>query len=520
MGDKPQSPQKQEPGQPGFFQRLLSLLFGTDDQEREKRRQLKRLASELGNHKYRFFKPRTGEVLPGLGKFFWEIYRVTGPAQTLLQGADNSNALKTILIESYHTEEQRKLHARLAESAIRETAAAMPAKELVAAVKNDMSRYLAGFDSDMVTKINRTFDIIRQLVDFVRFDYFFLLRKFDSTFVEGTFTHPPRLEPTNGEYLSDDIKDFLEVLLPMDFEADWDAAIRVLGQYKGVEVVDRAPWKKLLANLRGVAASGALTTIVRLIDEDPFYKPTVRREQKHIVESYLNVLKTQTEALMQKLLREMRSTRLQELAAAVFGAGPVERTKNYTESANAVFSRRMLSGYTHAQAVNYLTAFLVDYFSAQVKPLVTELLIVRGQWSDPAISRELSDAVYAVLAAADELVAFDEALADDGELGSRVRRAAGPVKQLDPTSTRLLRQALHDINERAMNLVKDAASNLVEVAKVVKLLIDDRSKTKPDLMLNWKELEAHAENPLTTELVAVYRKIFSFLQLLHMFVKK
>ncbi len=520
MGKTSQIPQKQNGGSHSFFQRLVALLLGTNDPERERQRQLKRIANELSRQKYRFYKPRSGEVLPALAKFFWETYRIIGPAQSLLQGAESSNALKTVLIEQHHSREQQELRDRFSEPAIREAAKNVPTNQLVARVKNDMSSYLEGFDSETVRAINRTFEVIQQFVDFVRFDVFFLLRKFDSSVVEGNFGQPPRFDPINGEYVSDDLKDFLEVLTPLDFDADWDAALTVLSEYKSVEIVDRSVWKKLLSTLRAVARSGVFSLIVRLIDKDPQYKPIGRRERHHVVESYLNLLKTQTEAVMHKVVREKRNNRVRELAATAFGSEPAQNTLYYTESANALYARRRLAGFTHAEPFNYLTAFLVDYFVRQARTVVSELLIVRGQWSDNAVSSEFSEALYAVLGLAEEVVQFDESLADDGELGTRLRKASAPVRENNPQSTRLLRQALHDINERAVNMIKLAATNLVAVGKMIKRVIEDHDSGTPEIILNWKELESYSDQSVRDQLVVIYKKIYAFLQLLQTYLKR
>ncbi|MCK7517885.1 MAG: hypothetical protein MZV64_09340 [Ignavibacteriales bacterium] len=53
------------------------------------------------------------------------------------------------------------------------------------------------------------------------------------------------------------------------------------------------------------------------------------------------------------------------------------RMKNYTEKANVVFAKRMLGGFTQTVALNYLRAFLIDFFKKDVRELV-DLLIIRG----------------------------------------------------------------------------------------------------------------------------------------------
>ena len=520
MGDRSQAPQQKDGEQLSFFQRFIALLFGTDDPEREKRRQLKQIATDLSHQKLKFYKPRSGEALGGLSKFFFEIYRVVGPAQTLLQGSENSTALKTILIEHHHNEQRAAARDRFTDEAIRAAAKIMAPNQLVAEVKDAMGSYLSGFDSPTVKRINDTYALIQQFIAFVRFDYYFMLRKFDSSMLESAYSQAPRSEPINAEYISDDIKDFLEVLLPLDCDADWDTALDVLQQYRGVEVVSRGSWKKLLSSLSSVERSGILVQIVRHVDEDPQYDSKVQSEQFHIVEGYLTVLKTQVEALMQKLLRELRGQKIQQAAASAFGPGLVQRTTNYTEDANATFAKWMIPGFIHTEAVNYLAAFLLDYFGTDVRLLVSELFIVRATWSDNTVSGQLSEAFYATLSLAEQVEQFDQSLSGDGTLGVKLRKASAPVKQNDAKTSRILRQVLHDINERALNLITESATNLITVGRIIKILIQDHERKTPEIVTNWKELEAQSAQPLKGQMMAVYKKIYHFLQLMQMFVKK
>lgn len=514
------SAEKQAEGSFGFFQRILSAVLGAGDPEREKRRQLKQLGKDLQRQKYKFYKPRSGEALPALARFFFEIYKIVGPAQSLLQGADSSNALKTILIEANHTDEQNRNRAEFSEDVIRERAEKVDTKQLTSRIKEAMVSYFSGFDASTVKRINDTYNVIHTLVNFVKFDYYFVLRKFDSSIQEGNFGYSPRFESINAEYVSDDIKDFLEVVMPLDREADWDGALEVLREYKGVEVMDRTAWKKLLTTVSNVIRSGVLTKIVQHVDKDPGFRPEVHITRKHIVENYLNTLKTQVEATIQKLARERRNRKVEQLVRAVFGTTAIQRTKHYTDAANMQFSKKMLAGFTHTEAINYLKAFLVDYFKGEVRTIISDLFIVRGQWSDNILSQQLSDSYYSVMTIAQKIVEFDDSLGEEGELGMKLKKASGRVVDRDAGSAKLLRQTLHEVNETAIAMVNDTASNLITMGKIMKLLIDDLDRDRAELIQNWKDLEGYTEQPLRDQLIAIYKRAYYFVQLMQMFVKR
>lgn len=520
MGDESPPSNKQNEGSFGFLHRIISMFVGSGDPEREKRRVLKQIAKELARHRFKFYKPRSGEATPTLARFFFEIYKVVGPAQTLLQGADTSKALKTILIEAFQSEEQSALRNEFNEQTIRERSGKTDSKQLTAHIKDAMVQYFSGFDAATVKRINDTYNLMQTLTNFVKFDYYFVLRKFDSSIQEGNFGYTPRFESINAEYIGDDLKDFLEAALPVERDAEWDPVFDVLREYKGVEVVDRGAWKKLLGTLQGILRTGVLVKIVQHVDRDPSYRPEVHVTRVHIVEDYLNTLKTQVEATLQKLARERRTQKVGQLVQAIFGTTAIQRTKFYTDAANMTYSKRMLAGFLHTEPVNYLKAFLLDFFKGEVRMVISDLFIVRGQWSDNILSQQLSDAYYAVMNVAQRIVEFDDSLGEEGETGMKLRKAASRVVDRDPATAKALRQLLQEVNEQAIAMVHETATHLITLGKVMKLMIDDLDRERPELILNWRELDGYTEKPLRDQLVTIYKRTYYFVQLMQMYVKK
>ena len=504
----------------GPLQRLVSALFGGNDPERQKRRLLKEIGKDLQRQRYRLYKPRSREVLPGLGRLLFEAYRVVGPAQPLVAGAESSGALRQIVVEQFHSEEQNRLREELNEKAIRERAEHADARQVAAGVRDSLEAYVAGFDATTIKQIDATYNLIRAFIDFARFDLYFVLRKLDPTVREGGFAVVPRFEPMNGEYVCDDIKDLLEVALPLDKDAPWDQALGALREYRSVDVVDRGAWQKLLNTLTGVLRSGVLVKIVQHLDGDPGYRPAVHAYHERIAEHQLTVLRTQVEATLQTLGRERRSRQVEELVTRVFGTADVQRARHYTEEAGAAFAGQAGGGFQHTEAVNYLKAYLVDSFRADGYRLLSDLLVVRARWSDPESSQRFSDALHAVSDAVDQVVEFDDSLGERNALGVRLTRAAGRLVDRDPASNRLLREALRDVNEQARAIVNSAGTSLVELGRIVKVLTEDIGRDRPQVVLNWRELEIHSEEPVKQRLVAVYTRLYYFVNLLQLFAAK
>lgn len=506
------------PPSEGFLQRVMSFFSGEGDPTKERKRLLKEIAKQLKGVRYKFYKPKTGEALPAMARFFYEIYSVVGPAQALVSHAETSGTLKTIIIEGTFSQEQLDLKAYLNEEAIRERAGSMDTKDLAADLKEKLISYFAHFDAQKVKEINSAYELLSVFLDLVHFDYYFFLKKFDALLPEQDFKYMTRFEQINGEYVVEDLKDFLSIVYLIDPAADWDFLFRVLAEYRGVEVVSRSEWPKMLRAIGDVRKSRVLELIVRHADHDPFFKAKVVPFSENIVEEYLNRLKSQAEIMIQKIIRENQTKKIATLTKAVFGTSAVSRMKYYTEKANTLFAQRMLGGYIYVAPLNYLKAFLLDYFKKDIREIV-DLLLVRGRWSTPLMSQQLSESYHVLLQVSDELLAFDESLADEADTGIQLR---GLIRKADrdKAAVKLLRQSVKEINDSALAMVQRAAQSLIVMAKNFKIVLEDHAKPARELITNWKEIETASDGKIQGKIVGAYKQIYLFIQLLQGFAKK
>lgn len=495
---------------------LFKLIMGGNDPEREKRRQLKILAKEFNRVKYKFYRPKDAQALPQLAKFFYECYKVTSNAAVILQNSDKSNALKSICIESQLTQEQREILERFSEDSIREKSRTMDPKDLAAQLKDDLVNFFSSFDNQKVVKINETYTLLTRFLRFIGYDFYFVLKKFDSSLVERSFTATPKFEPINGEYISDDLKDFQEISLILDKQDDWSAVFDILHSYKGLDPIDRGEWTRILHIIHQINGSDVLSMIVRHVTADPYFKPVADKSTQRIVEPYIEKTRTQVEAIIQKIATEKRDAQIEKLCTMVFGSSSVQRTKYYTESANGLFSKKIGAGFIYTSAINYLKAFLLDYFKKDVREL-QELILVRGKWTSNVLSQQMSDVYYQVMLVSDQLIAFDESLSEDGDNGAKLRKAMARVVDRDVSSGNSLRQILNEVNEVANRLINDGAQNLILFGKYLRSAIEDVDKKDHEIIINWKELEAISDIPLRVRMSEIYKKLYYFIQLLQVY---
>ena len=500
-----------------FFQKLLSVFTNADGPERERKRLLKVVAKQLKNQKYKFYKPKGEEAQPILARLLYDVYKLIGPSRVFLENATESGALKAIIIENFLEDEQREIIEELSEDSIRKRAETEDLKSIAAGLKEQLVAFFSAFDSEKVKSVNSLYNLLLVFLRFIHYDYYFVLRKFDSSLPEGDLLYNPKFEAIHGNYISDDLKDFLEIIAPLETGSGWDALFDVLRVYKNQEVINRQDWSKQLKVLAGIKKSNVLLLIIRHVDKDPYFQMKVRRPSEKIVESYLSKVKTQAELTLQRISQEKRNSKIDTLAVHVFGTSAISRLKYYTEKANISFSKKMLGGFNFIEPLNYLKAFLLDFVKKDLKQVV-DLFLIKGKWSTNIISQKLSDSFHGLLEVSDELVRFDESLSEEGEVGAKIKSVLPRIDR-DQASLAQLKQIIRDCNEAAANMIKSGGNNLVALGKNLKTIIDDYSNQPHQLIVNWKELDAVSEGTLKKSVSDVYKKIYYFIQLIQFFSK-
>jgi len=491
-------------------------LFTSSDPEKEKRRELKAIARDLRKINNKLYNPKSEQALPGLGKLFFEFYRTLGPAQTLLAHAKSSKVLKSILIESGLNKDQTALKERLSEQAIRERLTNAPDPSTSDEIKNDLKAFAAIFDPARSRQINEQYKSLSVLLQLVHFDYYMLLRKFDPQLREGDYSASPRFEPINAQYIEDELKDFLEILPAMNPLEDWNSLWGILKAYRGVEPVAPEAWRRLLALIRRLSKTGELFMVAQLITGNPYLKPAARTYRGDIVEEYLTAMRADTETILQKVTREKRAQNIETLVKQVFGEIVPSRLAHYTEEANQELAKTLFGGYSFTAALNYLHAFLNDCLKKEMAQAL-ETILIRGKWSDPGLSQTLSESYHQLQAIREELERFDRELAPDSEQGRRLASLASRVGK-DRQVAYLARRLMSKVNETARSLILRAGQHCVSVGKMLKQVVDDVSRGKPQIILNWTEITARSQRHLKEQLAGHYKKLYYFVQLMKLFV--
>lgn len=490
----------------GFF----SMLFGKKDPDAERKRRLRMIAKQISKTRYHFYK--SGEVLAAFAKYVHDIYKVVAPVQATFQAMNNEKALQRYVIHFLMSDNQQKIMDEVSEENIVAKSKETPLKELSAFVKSRLEAFETEFTSERVAQMEMLYKQLMDFKDFVLFDYFFMLRKFDPTLKERDFGIPPHFGKCNGEYIADALKEFAALCATISQAVEWNTLMKLLKEMKGVSPIAPAVWKRVASRVQQLNESTVLDMMIALITGNPDYITVVKDSTVHIADPYIDKFKGDTNAVIKQLEENVKSGKVNDILSKLFGSLELDYMKNYTKEAAAAIAKRNLDTYLYCDAANYLKAFLLEFVKKDIREYC-ELVLVRGKWTSNTLAAPMSDAYNELLAESDKITKFDANLAEDAPVGMKFKTYL-PRAGHDKEAINVLNRITSDANEQVKEFIVESTRDLITIGKTIKSLLEDDQKKTHEMVMNWSEIERAAERPMREMGTEVYKRIYLFVTLM------
>ena len=386
----------------------------------------------------------------------------------------------------------------------------MPLKDLRDFLNSSLEKFSAGFEGNNALKTENLYRAYMSFKDFCSFDFYFMLKKFTSTLHEGQFGAPPTFEKINAEYILEDLQDFITIIYSIPDDIEWDSFFAMLKAVRG-DLVPAGTWKKIISKMRSLQSSRALEMIVKLLKKDPAIAPKFSLHSETIVDDFIEKTKADAMAVFSKLESTQKASKESSICAQIFGSPSVESLRNYTKANSSNREKKDLNFYEYTEALSYLKEFLMNCVKKELRTYA-DLVVVRGQW-DASLSAPFSNAYQDLVAVADQIVELDNSLAEDYGSGLKIKTLLPKIAH-DPGAENIINRLVGDANEMAKSYIISSTQNLITIGKSIKQLLEDQKLSQPLLIANWKELERYSERPLYEFGVALYKKIYLFVQLM------
>jgi hypothetical protein len=498
----------------GIIDKVFSLIAGDNDPDEDRRVFLRQVLKNLTQSKYaKFYRLRTEEVDPSFAYFLHDIYKIVLPLRFFTQNRNLLERVKQITVEAYLDKASFEVARRIQPDTVSKMIEKADPQELTRCLEADLDTLSAAFNAKRTGGINHTYGLISACIRFVSFDFAVILKQFDSGFIVGDPNYIPKFTAVKAVNLVKAIESFRGAAAPLCAEEDWKVALGILKTaLKGIELIAYDRWQNLVLVLRDVQMSNIMDLMIQATLKDPVWQPRSVRAEENLAKNWIETKREEIRRLIDGIVLNQREAEISSLAVAVFGTSDISRLNYYTLTENEIFKRNNLDGFVYVAGLNYLYAFMTDYVCRELLELC-DILLVRGQWTNIALSREMSESYHNLKDFNAAIEEFDENLSDTGKDGPRLRAALLRVDR-DQLQSRYVNSITASIDERAQELIESANQSLALINKHLKNLREDLTKSPHEMIINWKELNLASKTLLSQRLEEAVAKLDPFTRLL------
>ncbi|MDR0322017.1 MAG: DUF5312 family protein [Treponema sp.] len=490
-------------------------LFSGDGTTDDKQNMLKQIGKEMSQNKYaKYFRVKSEETDPAFLSLLFSIYKVIYPIKQFMKDDKKLAQLRQLTVESCIDPNIQEIVKRLDISTLEQKAKTMQGEALISSIQADVELLVKQFDQRHIAAVNHRYEMAAALNQLVKYNFPGLFKKFDSHFTDGSFLVEPKFPAVKTILIIDQLGDFLTATQLLKPEEDWGGLLKLLEVCEGQELVNLEQFTAMIKTIRDLHATGFIEQMVRYTLRNPVWQWKHLALHETIGDTWLEAKKKEALGYISKVNSAKKSGQISAITKQIFESSDLTRLENYNVPLNDMYRKRGLDYFAYAEGLNYLKAFMDDYIEKDIKELC-DILIIRGQWTNNSLSREMSEALHAILAITQNINDLDTVMSEEGADGSRLHAAMLRVDR-DQTQVRYINSIVGKVNGEALEIINEAAQALIIIGKNLKNLIEDVQKKHPELLVNWREVNLASKEPMTQRMIDTFKKINYFIQLMRL----
>ena len=193
--------EKQVAEDASFIDKLLEFFTGKNNEERLKEKQLKSIAHNLSQNS-KFFNVRKMVIQPTFSSLVYSVFRNSQQIAKYFDLKNRRSSIKDFLIDSMLDKKAKDLKDELESDKIIDYVRTSqdPAKA-IAVVQKRLKLFISYFDNKRAAEINHTYNQICNLSSLICYEWYFFIRKFDSSISESNLTYSQSFSALEGKYV-------------------------------------------------------------------------------------------------------------------------------------------------------------------------------------------------------------------------------------------------------------------------------------------------------------------------------
>jgi hypothetical protein len=496
--EKPEKPEShtddfQKIEKPGLFGTIIGFfkvkLLGMSDPAYEKYMLLKEINNQIKSMPIVIYNPRTEKVTKKFGKLLFELYRYVFPLSNLINMRESKEILKQIkdyFVTSHFSDKQKQLYMSLKGDGIKELIFQNGLKASTKMINENYKKLQKSLDKDAVNLINMNYSIMYSIDELLHFDLYPLLKKFSPKLPEGTIEKPPAFRDVEGKWVVEDFKNLCYVLYSINVNVDFTEAFRIYGKMKGTTIISDDDVKAFQKLLRDFITNDYLSLLIRVIDENPFFRPVYNFTMHNIVQEFFTNLSTEIRNVRENMINKLKNEKVNAILKKLFGTADISTLSNYTKDKSEVLYKKGVRSFDYVEPLNYLKMFIKEIYNSYIMDTANKFLI-ESNFADKKFNQKFSVSFLDANDLMKEIQSFDIEY-----LGSE--KVWGRIKSLLPNVMReqkllvVVNKEVDEINNGASMIITKALNSFESLLYCFKTIVGEYKKSSQDIITNIKTI--------------------------------
>lgn len=497
----------------GFFKIFTDFfesLFSHSSGDAKTKSELKKIETELRMHSPSVYK--NGFVQEGILEAFYILYKETKPIDNILseticaEEVQYATSFSNKLIMTGFSSEARDLYNSLSfENRKTEVLNASSEKQIYEQQQKKLVRLMEIMKQSEFFQINSVIGRLKQLHDICRFNYFSTIRIFDPDFSSEKDFSELTISSLPVNALEVAFMDLYYICSDFQLTNTLAKAVTALACLRyGYEAVNQdellAHMKKISYVFRHILTSEVLRQLVCLCKKDAQFHPQIASYSSLAVSNYMDHIKTQYEIDTQRIKTEVQDEQVSAEIKELFGERSLETLEGYNAEQDAYLQQNGVAPFIWLTPMQVLKTFITIYINDRTKALLNDV-VVEGYFNNPGYKSDFSAAVFSAVESSERIKSFEDTFARGGANDTALMRSYVRDGHQDPDFAKKLAQMVLQINTQAKQLIQNETSQIANLEKRVKEMIEDAKTISPANISNIKMLLYSTRNKENSDLL-------------------
>lgn len=459
-----------------FFGMIKTRILGLPDPLYEKvvllkrvKKQLKRINISGINFSKERLKPEFGQILFELYRYFYSFRKVVN----LSKPQQMKNFLEFLILEVSSEKQKESMGQLLSSEHILKLMASDGPKDASKKLKSLYKEFSRSFTNEQKAKVNHLYSLAYSFNQFLRFDFYVLLKKFSPELKEDNISSPPRFREVEFRQVSDLLKDFTDHLYMLNFEANYYTLLEEYGKFIGSDIIPKEDFLKFFKLLHRLAKTNFMIYLVQFVAQDVFFRPINSYNDQNSFSEFMKNLAFDINELQAKVTRELKFQRVNGILKELFGKSDFMELTAYNEEQNEYLKKNNVGEFFYVDALNTLKKFMMEKYNTYLRTNLYTL-IIKASFVSPEFREEFNSAYYRGNEILEQILEFERKM--KGKDGwDRIQNLVRG-RSRDASLPLLARKYVGQINIEAQTIIKNFIDIGNKLKSKLKVLVNDYNK--------------------------------------------